>query len=106
MVVSNPPYIPAEDVPGLQREVALHEPHLALSGGPGGLEVVSGLVAQATDRIEAGGAILLEIGFDQGHRVHSLGEAFGLEVRVLDDLAGIPRCAVMTRSRTRSTPGR
>lgn len=35
-VVSNPPYIPAADLPSLQAEVGRHEPKMALNGGPGG----------------------------------------------------------------------
>jgi len=49
LVVSNPPYIPTGDIPGLDPEVREHDPHLALDGGPDGLESHDrfGLVALA-----------------------------------------------------------
>jgi len=38
LVVSNPPYIPSADIAGLDPEVRDHDPHLALDGGPDGLD--------------------------------------------------------------------
>jgi release factor glutamine methyltransferase len=97
LIVSNPPYIPAEDVPGLQREVSLHEPRLALSGGPGGLEVIERLAGEAFERLDPGGSLVLEIGWDQGDRVRQLAGSLGFRAVVHEDLAGLPRCAVLTK---------
>jgi release factor glutamine methyltransferase len=44
LVVSNPPYVPAGHIEGLQREVRHHEPHLALEAGPDGLSVIRRLL--------------------------------------------------------------
>src|SRR5450755_1257861 len=47
VLVSNPPYVPRTDQPALQREVRNHEPHVALFGGPTGLEIYERLIADA-----------------------------------------------------------
>lgn len=98
LIVSNPPYVPAGEVPGLQREVASHEPHLALSGGSEGLDTITRLTEEAGKRLDRKGALLMEIGWDQGDRVRALGEAHGFSVDVREDLAGLPRCAVLRRA--------
>ncbi len=48
VLVSNPPYVPKTDEPGLQREVRDYEPPVALYGGPTGLEIYERLIADAT----------------------------------------------------------
>src|SRR5262245_48094636 len=48
-ILSNPPYIAREDIPGLAPGVRDYEPHLALDGGPGGYEVFDRLVARAKE---------------------------------------------------------
>lgn len=76
LVVSNPPYIPAGDLPSLSREVR-KEPALALNGGPDGLDYYRCLAAQAPSCLEAPGLIALEIGWDQGEAVRELLERAG-----------------------------
>ncbi len=44
VLVSNPPYVPQTDQPSLQREVRDYEPHVALFGGPSGLEIYERLI--------------------------------------------------------------
>lgn len=97
LVVSNPPYIPEEHIPGLQREVSGHEPHVALSGGPGGMVLIERLVHEAKERLVSGGVLVLEIGWDQADRLTSIGEASGFEVEVRSDLSGVPRCGILRR---------
>ncbi len=61
-LVSNPPYIPADQMVGLQAEVGLHEPHSALDGGPGpGLDSLSVICVQARDLLMPGGFLALEV---------------------------------------------
>lgn len=97
LIVSNPPYVPDEDFPGLQREVVEHEPRMALSGGRGGMAIIARLVAEAASRLEPGGALVLEIGWNQAERLVALGREAGLAVEIHDDLAGVPRCGVLRR---------
>lgn len=64
-VVSNPPYIPSAEIDGLMPEVSVHEPRLALDGGPDGLDVVRKLLADAARFLAPGGRLLFEIGEGQ-----------------------------------------
>lgn len=64
-IVSNPPYIPDEDIAKLPVGVRDYEPHLALKGGPGGFVVFDRLIAGARERLVSGGHLIVEIGSPQ-----------------------------------------
>jgi len=66
LVVSNPPYIPECDAPGLDPDVRLWEPHLALFAGTDGLDAYRVIAAGLARHLTAGGRALLEHGQDQG----------------------------------------
>ncbi len=61
-LVSNPPYIPPEEIAGLQEEVREWEPINALDGGAGGLSVIKGILQEAPRALKKGGRLVLEIG--------------------------------------------
>lgn len=88
LVVSNPPYIPSGDIPGLDPEVRDHDPHLALDGGPDGLQAYRDLAPEIMRVLRSGGTFAVEIGWDQGPQVKALFEAAGFEnVIVVKDLS-------------------
>ena len=60
IVVSNPPYIPTDDIAGLEPEVAEREPRLALDGGPDGLDAYRALAPQILRVLKPGGLFALE----------------------------------------------
>jgi release factor glutamine methyltransferase len=92
MVMSNPPYIASEVMPVLPDSVKKFEPHLALDGGPGGLQVIEKLAVQAHGRLKSGGFLVLEIGYDQGKTVPDLLNKLGYDsINVQIDHAGHPR---------------
>ena len=98
LIAANLPYIASEELTTLA--VAQYEPHLALDGGPDGLELIRRLLNQAPGVLVPGGMILLEIGAGQGEQVRRMAEtAFpGASIRVLNDYAGFDRVvAVETR---------
>lgn len=64
-IVSNPPYIPHGDIPGLAVGVRDYEPHLALDGGQDGYEVFERLIRAARAYLAEGGQLLIEIGSPQ-----------------------------------------
>ncbi len=64
-VISNPPYIPREDLEKLPVGVRAYEPRAALDGGPGGFEVFDRLIDEARTRLKPGGHLILEIGAPQ-----------------------------------------
>lgn len=92
LIVSNPPYIPAATVDDLQREVRLHEPHLALTPGPEGLEMIRRLLLEAPPFLCAGGYLLLEIGYDQAAAIRALVNPQTWQLLdIYHDLQGHPR---------------
>lgn len=92
LIVSNPPYIAAEEMALLAPEVRLHEPHRALTPGGDGLDAYRALTRGAPAHLAPGGRVLFEIGPTQGQAVAELLSAAGLtEIRVLPDLDGRDR---------------
>ncbi|MCX4246990.1 peptide chain release factor N(5)-glutamine methyltransferase [Paraliomyxa miuraensis] len=92
VIVANLPYICAPVLRALAPEVQRFEPMLALDGGTDGLDVIRRLVAEAPEQLAPGGALYLEIGYDQGDSVPALLCARGLvDVAVRKDYAGHPR---------------
>lgn len=89
LIVSNPPYIPTGDLPGLQPEVRLHDPQAALDGGADGLDFYRMLVA-CIGHLADGGWIVVEVGAGQAPSVVELFSAAvpGAAVRTAMDLAG------------------
>lgn len=91
VLVSNPPYVPRVDDPGLQREVRDWEPHLALFAGPTGLEIYERLIEQARRVLRTDGWLLFELGYNSlGPVERMLSEGWG-ELEMRQDLAGFPR---------------
>jgi release factor glutamine methyltransferase len=94
VAVSNPPYI-ADGSPLVDDSVRRWEPHEALFAGPDGLDDIRAIAADARRWIRPGGALVLEIGADQGRAVAGLlaGRGF-VDVEIRPDLAGRDRVAV------------
>lgn len=91
-IVSNPPYIPTAVVNGLQPEVAIFEPRLALDGGEDGLEIIRRLIQDARPWLRSGGLLAFEIGAGQSiDALQLLHAANYVECRIYGDLAGIDR---------------
>ena len=92
-IVSNPPYVAREERELLPREVREHEPQAALFAGPSGTEIYEPLVAQAEKRLRRRGLLVVEIGYGALERVRPMlsDPAAWKDIRVANDLAGIPR---------------
>ncbi len=95
-IVSNPPYIPSQMVLELQPEVTRHEPHLALDGGPDGLDCIRQLIAAASDYLHTDGILLFEMMAGQAIAVTELLQQHGNydQIEIFPDLAGIDRFAL------------
>jgi release factor glutamine methyltransferase len=108
LVVSNPPYIPTEDIPNLMREVKDHEPHPALDGGKDGMDFYRLLFRCAPAWLKKGGALVFEIGGatqesatqgsatqgseTQSEKMRSAAPPGLKLVKEVTDYSGIPRC--------------
>ncbi len=97
IIVSNPPYITAEEMADLQPEVC-REPALALYGGSDGLDFYRRIAREAPDYLSPGGWLLLEIGSAQAEAVSALLAERFEALAVYPDMQGLPR-AVAARLR-------
>ena len=97
LLVSNPPYVPLADLPGLQRELRA-EPATALFGGEDGLEAYRRLMPQAAAVLRPGGRLLLELGYHIRPAVEAMlsDDEWG-HPEVKHDLAGLDRVLTVRR---------
>jgi release factor glutamine methyltransferase len=93
LIVANPPYIPSEQLPGLDKSVRDYEPMLALDGGPDGLDIHRRILTKAPDHLLPGGRVFLEIAFDQGNAAREMAGGFDafVDPRILKDFGGRDR---------------
>ncbi len=90
-ILSNPPYIPTHDLPGLQREVQ-REPAMALDGDADGLRFYRTIAAHWAKKLRPDGLLAVEVGVGQAPAVAALFAAAGLrEVTTVPDLGGVER---------------
>ncbi len=92
-IVSNPPYIPSNEVLNLQPEVTNHEPHSALDGGKDGLDDIRELVNTAPAYLISGGFWIIEMMAGQAAIVRSLLQTNGKykNIQIHQDYSGIER---------------
>lgn len=93
ILVSNPPYIPSDDIEKLQIEVSKYEPRLALDGGEDGLDFYRKIIDKAPEYLRKDGFIAMEVGHDQAEKVVELmnKKRCYYNVEITRDLAGIER---------------
>lgn len=92
LIISNPPYIPSQEILGLMDEVRNYEPVCALDGHEDGLYFYRRIAKESPSYLKAGGRLYLEIGYDQGAGVSQLLKEQGFcDVEVKKDLAGLDR---------------
>ena len=96
LIISNPPYIPSDEIPGLMREVKNFEPHTALDGGDDGMTFYREILALALKSLKHGGYIIFETGnFQQVNEIETCG---GFEtVGKIFDTGNFPRCIILRR---------
>jgi release factor glutamine methyltransferase len=101
LVISNPPYVARSEAATLPREVRDHEPYSALFGGPTGIEIYARLIDQAGSLLCRGGILVLELGYNSASQVQKILESQPgwKNVKVTNDLAGIPRVLAADRAR-------
>lgn len=91
-IAANLPYVEAGDIDGLQPEVSVFEPRLALDGGADGLDLVRRLAKAAPAQLKPGGLLALEIGAGQAAETEEILRSAGfVETERHEDLSGIER---------------
>jgi len=103
LIAANPPYVREIDRAGLSPSV-LHEPAIALFGGANGMRDIEGVLEATVAKLRQGGWLIMEFGFGQEDDVReriAAHDDLRLD-RVVSDLQGLPRTAVITRDRRKS----
>ena len=97
LIVSNPPYLTAEEMRHLQPEVA-QEPVMALEAGEDGLVFYRALAQHYQKLLRPGGAMVLEIGWQQREAVTALlAENGWTDIVCRKDFGGNDRCMIARR---------
>ncbi len=97
IIVSNPPYINAEDMKTLSKEV-LNEPHLALYGGKDGLDFYKKISKTSLEYLKDDGILVFEIGYNQANDVSDILKNFGYsKVEIIKDYSNNDRVLVAYR---------
>ena len=97
VVIANPPYVP--DSQKLPRDVADHEPAVALFGGPTGLDIPGRFIDTAARLLKEGGFLAIEHTEDQGDAIASLLSANFINIMAHRDLTQRPRYTTAIRSK-------
>jgi release factor glutamine methyltransferase len=102
LVVANPPYVPSAEVPALPADVLGYEPHLALDGGPDGLDVARRIMAEAREWLAP--SCVLSVELDAGRVMDAAKDmrAWYEGVRTCRDLAGRDRIVTGRTQEARS----
>ena len=91
-IVSNPPYIPHDDIAGLDASVRDYEPHLALDGGEDGLDFYQTISGGWKEALVPGGRLYFEVGIGQADSVLRIMRANGFgDIQIVKDHHDIPR---------------
>lgn len=92
LIISNPPYIPSEQVNELMEEVRDYEPRIALDGTSDGLRYYREISREGYRYLKPGGLLFYEIGCEQAQEVSVIMESAGFkDIKIIQDLAGLNR---------------
>lgn len=95
IIISNPPYIPDGDIPGLAPDVRDYDPMAALAGGADGLDPYRRIIPQLGQFLKKGGFVAFELGQGQAPQVAEMLKQAGFSgVSAHCDLAGIERVVI------------
>jgi release factor glutamine methyltransferase len=97
LIVSNPPYIPLDEIPTLQVEVREYEPRVATTDGADGLSFYRRIAELAPEYLEPDGRLVLELGHGQLPDVRGFMDERFHAIDVLQDYAGIDRVLIASQ---------
>jgi release factor glutamine methyltransferase len=96
LIISNPPYIPTEEISGLQVEVREHDPRQALDGGPDGLAFYRRIAAESRPFLKPDGKIMVEFGDGQAAWIREIFEIQKWIVEaIIEDYTQRPRMLIV-----------
>ena len=98
VITANPPYIPSDIIPTLDKEVKDFDPMVALDGGKDGLTLYRRIVEKASDYLNVGGYMLFECGENEAKDIANMfTDSYKVDIR--KDLEGIDRILVAKREK-------
>ena len=98
LIVSNPPYIPSKEILELEPEVRENDPALALDGGVDGLDAYRSMLGDSSNKLEPGGRVFFEIGYDQADDVSKLAnDNDWVTIKITKDYGGNDRVFAASR---------
>ncbi|MBQ7303486.1 MAG: peptide chain release factor N(5)-glutamine methyltransferase, partial [Alphaproteobacteria bacterium] len=101
IIVSNPPYIPTDEIKTLEPEVKNFDPMLALDGGTDGLDSYKQIAIITKEKISNNGYALIEAGINQEKEIINIFKNQGFtHISSINDLNSIPRCSVFKNKYT------
>ena len=93
LIISNPPYISAEEFKKLDAEIRDFEPHAAATDGGDGLVFHRYIAENGRSWLRDGGLVIVEFAYNQSERVTKVFRENGwTECKVVQDYSGVPRC--------------
>ncbi|MCM1306428.1 MAG: peptide chain release factor N(5)-glutamine methyltransferase [Bacteroides sp.] len=95
VIISNPPYIPSEDINTLDERVKNFEPIIALDGGKDGLDFYRKIASGLDAHLKEDGVLLLEFGINQADEIKNIFDEY--DVRIIKDMGGVERIALVER---------
>ncbi len=99
IIVSNPPYIPTQDIASLSKEVKNFDPNTALDGGVDGLNCYHDLARIIPSFLKEDGMVAIEIGYSQANDVCDIFKRYNFLVKSIEkDLAGYNRCILLEKN--------
>jgi release factor glutamine methyltransferase len=100
-IISNPPYIPSEEIDCLMDEVSKYEPRLALDGGHDGLKFYREIASKAVRYLKDDGFVALEVGASQAEEVSYILSVYFDNITIFKDYSGIDRVVMGWNNNTR-----
>lgn len=91
IIVSNPPYIPSDEIASLEKQVKDFEPLKALNGGNDGLDFYKFIIEDAAYFLKKQGILALEVGINQARDVLNMMKEKYFNIKIVKDLSGIER---------------
>jgi len=100
LIVSNPPYIPTNDIKKLSKDIINYEPNIALDGGFDGLDLIKKVIYKSNCLLKKNGLLTLEIGNSQYKKVSNILKHQGFkEISKEYDYNSNVRCIISTKIR-------
>ena len=98
LIVSNPPYIPSQEIRKLSKDITNFEPRKALDGGPDGLDLIKKIIYNSNILLKKSGILAIEIGFGQYRTVSEILNSYKFrEFSKIYDNNNNVRCIITTK---------